>query len=65
MDKSIMITKIKEMFPDYESDYMEEPEIETEDSGWELVRHVMEEMMPMIQQASLEERMEAAKIILW
>ena len=64
MDK-MMMSKIQEMFPDYELGYVEEEDTlpQLEQDGI-LMDHIMKNMMWMIQWASLEERVEAAKMIL-
>lgn len=58
MDQAVILAKIKEQFPDYP--WGEQPKPEW---GW-LVNHVIEDMQDMIVQASPEERMEAARILL-
>lgn len=59
IDKAMIYWKVKEMFPDFEM----EVEDTTEVGSW-LVEHVMNEMTDMLSSASLEEKIEAVKIIL-
>lgn len=56
----MILWKVKELFPDYEMDI---EETVVEQGSW-LVEHVLTQMTDMLSNASLEEKIEAVKIIL-